>query len=166
MSTIHYNADEVFQMAEQIERNGAIFYTRAAEMVSNPEVKELLSDFAKWELKHEEMFAKIRNEINSQKEVVADQYDIDDVVGAYLRSIADGYVFDVHENPEDVLVGDENLEQIIALAIEAEKNSIVFYVGIQQDMPKGLGRNRIDQIIREEMTHINLLSRVMSKITI
>lgn len=166
MSTIHYNADEVFQMAEQIERNGAIFYERAAGMVSDPDAKKLLSDFAKWELQHEKTFAALREQFKTYQDVTVELDDMDDVVGAYLRSIADGYVFDVREIPEDVLAGDETLEEILVLAIDAEKNSIVFYVGIQQDTPAGQGRDKIDRIIREEMSHVSALSKALAKITI
>ena len=41
-----FNPDEVLQMAEQIERNGARFYREAAELVEDAEANELLSKSA------------------------------------------------------------------------------------------------------------------------
>ena len=48
---IPFNADEVFEMAEQIERNGGMFYRAAADKF--PAVRELLLKLAKWEDDHE-----------------------------------------------------------------------------------------------------------------
>jgi len=45
------------------------------------------------------------------------------------------------------------------MAIGLEKDSIVFYLGMKDAVPERLGRSRIDDIIREEMSHVYLLSR-------
>ena len=50
-------------------------------------------------------------------------------------------------------------QEILKAAIEAEKDSIVFYLGMKEVVPEGLGKNRIDGIIKEEMGHIRLLSK-------
>ena len=57
-----FNADEVFEMAEQIERNGARFYRTAAEKF--PEVNPLLLELAAMEDKHEKTFAAMRSELS------------------------------------------------------------------------------------------------------
>jgi rubrerythrin len=41
-----FNAEEIFMMAEQIERNGAKFYREAAQNVSGPEPKQILLGLA------------------------------------------------------------------------------------------------------------------------
>ena len=55
-----FNADEVFEMAEQIERNGAKFYRRAAEGAGDPHERDLLNELADWEETHQRVFAAIR----------------------------------------------------------------------------------------------------------
>ena len=40
--SITFNADEIFEMAEQIERNGATFYREAAGNTLDADVKEML----------------------------------------------------------------------------------------------------------------------------
>ena len=42
---ISFNADEVFEMAEAMERNGAKFYRKAAENATDAEIKRLLNEF-------------------------------------------------------------------------------------------------------------------------
>jgi rubrerythrin len=49
--------------------------------------------------------------------------------------------------------------EILKSAIEAEKDSIVFYLGMKEEVPENLGKNRIEAIIKEEMGHIRLLSK-------
>jgi rubrerythrin len=158
MTSIQYNADEIFRMAEQIERNGSIFYTKAAAIVTDEQMKTLMGNLAEWELEHEQTFAKLREDFLKLDQAPQDATDADDIAGAYLRSIADGYVFDTKTQPEDLLKGDEDAETILRIAIGQEKNSIVFYLGMQKDMPDEFGHDRLDKIIQEEMRHITILS--------
>ncbi len=51
------------------------------------------------------------------------------------------------------------MKEILKAAIEAEKESIVFYLGMREAVPGTLGKSRLDDIIKEEMGHIRLLSR-------
>jgi len=44
--SITFNADEIFEIAEEIERNGAKFYRDAAQNAKNASIKELLLDLA------------------------------------------------------------------------------------------------------------------------
>jgi rubrerythrin len=48
------------------------------------------------------------------------------------------------------------------MAIDAEKNSIVFYTGIKRAVPEALGKDILDQIITEEMKHIVMLADKLS----
>ena len=52
-----------------------------------------------------------------------------------------------------------SMQEILKAAIEAEKDSIVFYLGMRESVPPNLGRERLDAIIKEEMGHIRLLSK-------
>ncbi len=59
-----FNADEIFEMAEQIERNGAKFYRRMAENVSDISIPQLFLDLAAMEDEHEKTFASIRADLS------------------------------------------------------------------------------------------------------
>ncbi len=52
-----FNANDILEMAERIEKNGAKFYRDAAGNVSDSSLKELLLDLASMEDNHEKMFA-------------------------------------------------------------------------------------------------------------
>jgi len=156
--SIHFNADEVFQMAEQIERNGSKFYRRAAERAGESQTAQLFLRLAEMEDEHEKIFVRMRSQL-SDEERKALVPDPQDQSAAYLQAWADGHVFNVRANVEEFLKGKETIEDTFQLAIGLEKDSIVFYLGMKDAVPERLGRSRIDAIIREEMQHIASLSR-------
>ncbi len=47
--------------------------------------------------------------------------------------------------------------EILKAALTAEKDSIVFYLGMKDLVPESLGKNKIDDIIKEEMSHIKII---------
>ena len=156
-----FNADEIFAIAEQIERNGAKFYRKAADLASVGDKRQVVLDLAAMEDEHERTFAQLRAELSGRdREPTA--FDPEDQAALYLAAMADGYVFDIKDDPSEALTGSETLEDILQLAIGKEKDSIVFYVGIKKKVPGKLGGDRIDNIIDEEMSHITLLSRQLA----
>ncbi|GAB6096585.1 ferritin family protein [Desulfatiferula olefinivorans] len=148
---LDFNADEIFEMAEQIERNGAAFYRKAAERVSGEE-KDFLIELAKMEDDHEVTFKSLRKDLLPQ-EKEATTFDPDGEAPQYLKALADTRVFFEKE------LDPTNMVDILKAAIGAEKDSIVFYLGMKELVPGKLGKDKIDNIIKEEMGHIKLLSR-------
>jgi rubrerythrin len=156
--SLDFNADEVFQMAEQIERNGRDFYSRAATRVAASRTAQLLLELAAMEAEHEKIFASMRAGL-SEKERKATVPDPGHQASAYLQAWADGHVFDVRSNPVQKLTGKEKVEDILQIAIGLEKDSIVFYLGMRDAVSERLGQFKVDEIIKEEMRHIASLSR-------
>jgi rubrerythrin len=148
-----FNADEVFEIAEQIERNGARFYRRAAELSGAQEDRELLLSLAAMEDSHVKIFATMREDLRGADASLR-EFDPQGEAAAYLRSMADGQVFDLKADPVQFLGMDRSIEDILYKALELEKDSVVYYVGIRELVPEDLGRNKIEHIIREEMKHI------------
>ena len=161
MSTA-FNADEIFEMAEQIERNGAKFYRKAAEGTAGETARDLLLDLAAMEDDHEKTFAAMRAEL-SVKEKASATFDPDGQAAAYLQAIAGGHVFDVKADPSEKLTGKETVAQVFKTAIGLEKDSVVFYLGMRELVGGSLGKDRINHIIEEEMKHITLLSDQLAK---
>lgn len=150
--SIDFNADEVFEIAEQIERNGAKFYRTAAENVTDVDKRKILINLAEMEDKHEQTFKTMRSEL-SQDEKVVTTFDPEGESERYLRALADTRVF--YEKEIDTT----SFEEILKAAIAAEKESIVFYLGMKAVVPAHLGKEKLDGIIKEEMGHISLLSK-------
>jgi len=147
-----FNADEVFEMAEQMERNGAKFYRDAAETAADSANKELLMGLSKMEEAHERMFESLRAELTAA-EKASTVFDPSGEAALYLRALVDSRVFFKKE------IDVTSMVEILKSAIEAEKDSIVFYLGMKEGIPENLGKDRIETIIKEEMGHIRVLSK-------
>lgn len=147
-----FNADEIFEMAEQIERNGAKFYRDAAEGITDASHKKLLLDLAVMEDHHEKTFKSIRSSLTAEAKTDT-IFDPQNETVLYLRALADTRVFFEKE------IDTASMSGILKAAIEAEKESIVFYLGMKDAVPDKMGKTRLDDIIKEEMSHIRLLSR-------
>jgi len=155
--SIDFNADEIFEMAEEIERNGARFYRKAAEGKEDTHSHQLLLDLAAMEDEHEKLFASMRKDLSKQ-ERASDVFDPYNEAALYLRAMADGAVFNVKKDPSEDLTGSESMEDILRRAIGLEKDSIVFYLGMKEMVPERLGRPKVEAIIKEEMKHITDLN--------
>jgi len=154
---ITFNADEVFQMAEQIERNGAKFYRKAADGAAGG--ADQLRKLAEMEEQHELLFAEMRAQLRPQMPIT---FDPDGLGPAYLRAMAAGKVFDATADPSAALTGNETIEAILRTAIGLERDSIIFYLGMKETMGGHGAGEKIDQIIQEEMTHITTLSNALA----
>ena len=156
-----FNADEILEMAEQIERNGANFYRASAEGVEDPASRGMLQDLAAMEDEHEKTFAGMRADL-TETEKAPTTFDPENEAVLYLRALADSRVFVARQIPSiESMKGrpdQEIMEEILKYAIGAEKESIVFYLGMKDAVPESLGKGRLDKIIKEEMSHIRLLS--------
>ena len=161
--SIDFNADEIFEMAEEIERNGAKFYRKAAEGREEKHSQQLLMDLAAMEDEHERLFASMRKELSKQ-ERASDVFDPYGEAALYLRAMADGVVFKVGEDPSARLTGKESMEDILRTAIGLEKDSIVFYLGMRDLVPDRLGKPKVEGIIKEEMKHITDLNKALKEL--
>ena len=154
---IMFNFDEVFEMAEQIERNGARFYRCAAETFPNSAAYDKLLELAAMEERHEKTFASLRSDLTKGVRLES-TFDPDNEAALYLQALAGNKVFDVKKDPSDIISKEKTLKEILHIAIGLEKDSIVFYTGIKDMIPENLGKENIDLIIKEEKGHIVELS--------
>lgn len=156
-----FNADEVFEMAEQIEVNGAKFYRASAEKF--PALKEMLLELAAMEDEHQQTFATMRAEL-SEDETEPLMFDPDGEAHMYLRVMADGNVFDTKVGPAQKLAGCETPQDVLKVAIALEKESIVFYTALRASVSRGAGKGKVDSLIGEEVKHIALLSEKLNNL--
>ncbi|MBN2588614.1 MAG: ferritin family protein [Sedimentisphaerales bacterium] len=159
--TIPFNANEIFEMAQEIERNGAKFYRSAANIY--PQFINLFTDLASMEDDHEKTFKKMQNEL-AGPEVDPPVFDPDGEAEMYLQVMADDQVFDTKTDPSTLLNKNEAPGDVLRMAITLEKDSIAFYVGLRESVSQKAGKDKIDMIIRQEYSHIVTLSKKLSEI--
>ena len=152
-----FNASEILDMAIQIEKNGQNFYNKAAKDVKDANIKSFLRELAEMEVVHEKFFKEMKSQLSTseKEEVVFDPWE---ETAAYLQALADTRVF--YEKSIDT----SSAKEVLKEAIVAEKESIVFYLGMKDMVPKGAGKDRLDEVIREEMRHIQIISNELMKL--
>jgi len=158
---MNFNVDEVFTIAEQIERNGATFYRKAAKFAKDTVIKRQLLELAEMEDSHEKTFAGMHSAYTGDKKSLV--FDSESEAATYLEAFAGDYVFNLKSNPADKIGGHHSIKNVLKLAITLEKDSIVFYLGIAKVMLDDNNRQAIEAIIDQELQHIALLSAILRK---
>lgn len=151
-----FTATDIFDIAIQIEQNGARFYRRAANLVDQENHKQFLTSLADMEDDHENTFSAMKDQLTDAASATA-VFDPENENTRYLKALADTRVFFEKDQPEPSMKG------ILTAAIAAEKDSIAFYLGIRELVPEKLGRSRVEGIIKEEMRHIQLLAGQLTR---
>jgi len=160
---IHFNVDEIFEMAEEIERNGAKFYRKASKNSLDKETKEMLLSLAAMEDGHEMTFATMRKELSAEdKEPTA--YDPDNEAALYLQMLADSHSSEGKKSPTQELTGEESTREIIGIALNSEKDSVLFYMNMRGLVKSKEGKDKVKAIIDEEISHINLLNEKLQQL--
>jgi rubrerythrin len=158
-----FNVDEVFEMAIQIEANGANFYRKAADLQQDSDNKAFLEKLARMEDKHKSTFETMRKDI-SDREKQGTVFDPANELSMYLKAMADNHGGEGNPEVVESLTGEEPMEEIITTAIGLEKESILFYLGLKDLVPAKYGHDKLDDIIREEKLHIAQLNGFLKKI--
>jgi rubrerythrin len=153
-----YNADEIFEMAEEIERSAARFYREAAKKASTRKTKRMFLDMATMEDAHLNTFTEMREQFNKmgKGQVV---FDPDNQAAVYLQTIADSHGCEGKVSLTEKFAGNEKIQDILQIATNAEKDSIIFYVGLKDLVPARSGKNKVEAIIKEEMSHLTALNQ-------
>ncbi len=160
---ITFNANEIFEMAEEIERNGAKFYRKAAENTSDNQTKQMLLNMADMEDGHLKTFEEMREQLSSQEKGWT-IFDPDNQSALYLQAMADAHGYEGKITPSKELTGDETIMEILEIALNSEKESIVFYFGLKGLVPVKAGRDKVEAIIIEELGHITILLKKLKSL--
>ena len=160
-----FNADEVLEMAIRIEENGAAFYQKAASLKSDMETKKFLEKLAAIENGHKKILTEMRKTLTDE-EKSEKVFDPHNELSLYLASMADTLGGEGSPSAADSLTGKETLEEIKKTAIDLEKDSILFYIGLKDMVPKKSGQDRIEEVISEERKHVAQLKGILNKMEI
>jgi rubrerythrin len=158
---ISFNLDEIFEMAEQIEKNGADFYREAAKKVSDKKTQNMFIALAGMEDGHLKIFREMRKQLDvSGKEPAS--FDPDNEAAFYLQAMAASYGVEGKKDRTTKFTGKETIKEVFETAVSAEQRSIVFYSGLKKFISSA-GKEKIDAIISEEFNHLSILYMQLEK---
>ncbi len=154
--SITFNADEIFEIAEEMEKNGAKFYRKAAENTCDDQTKQMLLKLATMEDGHLQTFKSMRRQLCGS-EKVQNTFDPDNEAALYLQAFADARGYEGKKSPTEELTGKESTKEVLEIALNDEKEAVVFYTGLKSLVSEKAGRDKVEMIIAEEMGHIAIL---------
>lgn len=154
------NADEALEIAVRIEQKGEAFYQAAAAAMRDDDVKRLLDALAQWESCHQDTFSRMR-ESSSGSDAGLTPSDRRDEAGKYLRALTECCPMLSDEPSEAQLTGNESAKEVLQMAADLEKGTILLYVGLRDLVAGSAERQQMDQILHEEMEHLAMLSKGM-----
>lgn len=149
-------AEDVFTMAIRIEENGHAFYTGAAAKASDSETKKLFQELAAMEANHIQSFKTLRSSL-PESALSPGIWDPEGLAESYLQASADTHIFTI-EAAGSRLEGVNTAQEVLNMAIQFEKDSVAFFLGIKEMLPDPKGKSEIDQLIRAEMQHVQMLT--------
>lgn len=158
-----WNADELFQVGVEVEKNGREFYLAAEQKAPTPEFAKLCRELAHWEEAHIALFESLRAALPPEA-FEGGAFDPDSETGAYVRATADGHVF---RRGADVAAHVDRCKtpaDFLDVALSFEKDSVVFYSAMKQVVAASQGRAKVDALIEEELRHIAILTREKAKL--
>lgn len=157
---IFFTADEIFDVAIGMEKNGIDFYTRAFQGSRNKDVKSLYTKLIGEEKNHLQFFQDTKESLAVS--VSLDTMDED--YALYLKALIESTVFTPEKRAEAVDKAKIATEsQALDFALGMERDSILFYLEMKPLMAP-TARVSVDKIIKEERSHLERLSAMKEKL--
>jgi rubrerythrin len=149
---------EVLEIAENLERNAARFYRKAAEICDDPQVSRLFDELARWEMRHVQVFVELR-EYLSEKAWELGYFQPERVNGAAAPVPA---VFGAHADPAKILTGRESKTDVLRMALRHEEYTLAYYTSLVKLTLGERNLEAVQEIMREEQNHVKILTRALS----
>ena len=151
-----FSANELLDMAIKLENNGEAVYRDAIEKVSKPELISLLNWMADEELKHAGFFSKLKLMLETERE--------NPFMEEMSRELFDDLLGDKNFSLKEVDFSSlDSAEELIAIFIEFEKDSVIFYKVLEPFVEDPVARDQLKKIIEEENSHIKHLQEYAAR---
>ena len=160
MKTPLFRAAEILNMAIQIEYHGIAFYRACLRSPVGSQVKEVFSHLIDQEQSHIRIFRAMKKEVSEDR--LPEDYPGE--MQSYIDAFVDKQVF---KNPTEAARKAASLNsatEAVDLAIDFEERSIRFYSEIQPHVRRS-EREKLDNVIAEEHSHIRNLNELRQKLS-
>lgn len=149
MQSGDFSYEQIIDYAINIEQRGANLYTSAASKLKNEPTRNILLHLAQQEREHEAYFCGLK------KDILISNYRIgklDDEAVGYLSALVDNDIFP--SNDKEFIEQFKTLKDVINSSKQAEKDSILFYMGLARFAWDENAVNVLNSIAGEEKKHL------------
>ena len=151
-----FSVSEIIDLAIQIENNGESIYRGASEKVSQRQLASLLQWLADQEAEHSRWFVELKGKV---KKSVASEA-LEEMAQNVLRGILGDQTFSLKDADFSKI---EDVETLLNLAIEFEKDSILFYEMLAALVDEEETLGQLKMIIEEESRHVKVLQESLGR---
>jgi rubrerythrin len=145
-----FSLHEIYDLAIRIEKNGELFYRRAIKEFPTASLMSMLAHLADDEVKHEEWFKRKKEALKAERK----NPEMEETASALLQGILGDQTFSLKEaNPADL----KSEKDLLNLAIEFEKDTVLFYEMLSPLATNNQILRGLDEIVQEEKRHIEML---------
>ena len=157
--SISFSGSELINIAIGIERRGIAFYDIMTKSTETTAAREMFQRLADMEREHIRIFEGMLSE--ADKYQPADSYPGE--YAAYLQALVDSAVFTDDLVTSELATEADSDVEAMELAISAEKDSILFYYGMRDIMPRR-AQPTVNKIISEEKSHLAELTALKKQL--
>ncbi|MBU4267738.1 MAG: ferritin family protein [Acidobacteria bacterium] len=148
------SVQEILEFAVYIEERGYEFYIGAIKKFREARITKLFQYLADEEFKHEKVFKKL---LKLSGEIKGGKRDPE--YQAYMHEFCKTHSLGDREAVNAKLAKLSSLEEILDLAMDFEKDSVIFFSQLKEMYAKG-NTAAIDKIIHEEMGHLRKIFQI------
>lgn len=141
----------VVDYAIRAEKEGVRFYTKAAGMFKDSDLRDLFMKLAKEEAKHLQSFVDLKDKtLRRGVEECFKSVEVDDYLDAVIR---DG-IYPKGEGMIRQLEAVKTVEEACRIAIQAERNAILLYTELAKLSRDREQKKMLEKLIDEEKSHL------------
>ncbi len=153
--SVLFTATEIITMAVEAEKNGLAFYQAMTSKAKDKQARNIFSFLAEEEAEHENTFQALLDDFDPIDMSHTDEAEYHNYLNAFIST----RMFNSDVNI-DVLVQNITSDvEAVDIAIQIEKDSILFYYELREQV-QSEGRKNINEIIKEEKTHLARLAQL------
>lgn len=143
------NISEIIGFAIKIEEVGYQFYVEAMKKIQDPDVLKLFQYLADEEFKHEHIFKELLKKAGTFTPPESHEGEY----ATYMKNFLENTMFREFRIDQDEINAIQDIRDAMRIALDFERNSIVFYTAMKRYLGEDKDRV-IDTIIQEELDHI------------
>ncbi|HPF09490.1 MAG TPA: ferritin family protein [Candidatus Cloacimonadota bacterium] len=147
-----YSVNEVIEFAVQIEKNGYAFYHEASKRKDlDAKAREFIEFLRDQELDHEKTFLALRDDADMQNLELTQDWEL---VAEYLKTIVSGRIFNSEDSAIKKAAVAKDLKEIIDHAITFEKDTLLYFHAVNDNVSQDKAKQALRRIINEEVSHV------------
>jgi len=152
-------AEELFQIAAQLESYGQSYYLELADVTDVPKLKEIYNLLAAEEERHYQLFTEYYQQATQKKWQLA---RVDEETAEYIEALMGIRMFQPEKDIAREVAAIQSPHDALDQALAFEKNSLLFFHRLLEMIGSELCP-AIRKIIAEERDHITLLQAMLAE---